>query len=263
MVPEILPLPFGPERGDLTPQRRLDPELEPVSHAECTLEIDALLEGTTHVSGIGWRLTTPEGPGKVHRETRRYGRTLIFSELAALRGGLEEARRASCRGLRVVSPNPLLERLLLGPSPPRLRRAGRAAERLAPIVGAFDRVAFEVSPLPEAELRHAVGEALDVGLHAAAERTEHRIAVMEGIVARSREVLLERRDGEWVANGRYRVRLDPLSCECPAWTARWSRAPVAGRRAGRLPCKHLVALAVHEGITVPADLAQLGRRASS
>ncbi len=263
MVPEILPLPFRPGRGDLTPQHRLDPDRGPVSHAECTLEIDALLEGTTHVSGIGWRLTTPEGPGKVHRGTRRYGRTLIFSELAALRGGLEEARRAKCRGLRVVSPNPLLGRLILGPAPPRLRRAGRAAERLAPALRAFDQVAFEESPMPEAELRHAVGEALDVGLHAAAERTEHRIAVMEGIVARSREVHLERRDGDWVANGRYRVALDPLRCECPAWTARWAGAPIAGRRAGRLPCKHLVALAVQEGITVPADLAQLGRRASS
>jgi hypothetical protein len=84
---------------------------------------------------------------------------------------------------------------------------------------------------------------------------------MERIVARARDVRLRRTDSGWLANDRYRVQLDPMRCECPAWTARWTNAPLGARRAQRLPCKHLVALAIQEGISVPADLAQLARRA--
>jgi hypothetical protein len=84
---------------------------------------------------------------------------------------------------------------------------------------------------------------------------------MEEIVRRARSVQLQLTETGWVANGRYHVQLAPMRCECPAWTARWAKAPIGARRALRLPCKHLVALALHEGITVPADLAELARRA--
>jgi SWIM zinc finger len=130
-----------------------------------------------------------------------------------------------------------------------------------PWLGRFDSVRFQTRPTTDPELLHTVGEALDAGLHAAAERQEHRVHVMERILARARDVQLEERGGGWVANGRYRVGLDPMSCECPAWSARWAKAPIAGRRAQRLPCKHLVALALRQGVSVPADLALLARRA--
>jgi hypothetical protein len=220
-----------------------------------------MLEGSTHISGIGWRLTAPFGPYPLRTETRRYGRTLVYSELAAVRLGLAEAAGLHCERLLVRTPNSLVERLLRGESPPRYRRAASVAARVKPEFGKFTSVRLETRPTTDPELLHAVGEALDAGLHAAAEREEHRVAVMERIVARARDVQLEERDGAWVANGRYRVQLDPMSCECPAWSARWAKAPIAGRRAQRLPCKHLVALALREGVSVPADLAQLARRA--
>lgn len=228
---------------------------------ECLLEISAALEGTTHVSGIAWRLTTPDGPRPIRTATRRYGRTLVFSELAALRAGLTDATRFGCRRLRIRSPSPVLEALLRGAETRRYRRAAITARRMRAIVERFERVRFDPAAPSDPELSHAVGEALDAGLHRAAEQEEHRVLVMERILERAKEVRLERRDGEWIANGHYRVQLDPMGCECPAWTARWSRVPVAGRRAQRLPCKHIVAVALREGISVPSDLALLARKA--
>ena len=202
----------------------------------CRLEIAAVLEGRTHISGIGWRLSVPGGTDTMRTETRRYGRTLIFSELAALRGGLEEAARFGCRRLVVRSSDPLLAALFGPSSPARYRRARAAAERLRPKLARFESSRFESGTPADPELAHAVGEALDLGLHEAAEREEHRVHVMERIIERARDVTLAQQNGVWLANGRYRVQLDPMRCECPAWTARWARAPLAGRRAQRLPC---------------------------
>jgi hypothetical protein len=220
-----------------------------------------MLEGTTHISGIGWRLTAPFGPYPARSETRRYGRTLVYSELAAIRRGLEEAARLRCARLLVRSPSSLVERLLRGEPLPRYRRASAAAARLRPWLQKFASVRMETRPTTDPELLHTVGEALDAGLHAAAERQEHQVLLMERTLERAKNVELEQRQGTWVANGRYRVGLEPMSCECPAWTARWASAPIAGRRAQRLPCKHLVALALREGVRVPAELARLARRA--
>lgn len=228
---------------------------------ECLLEIAAVLETRTHTAGLGWRLRAPSGSETIRAETRRLGRTRVFSELAALRLGLEEASRQRCARLVVRLTDPLVERLVRGQLQGRYRRAAAVAAELAPRLARFGSVRFEAGAPTSPELAHAVGEALDAGLHAAAEREEHRALVMEQIIERAKSVHLERSDGGWIANHRYHVQLDPMRCECPAWTARWARAPIAGRRAQRLPCKHLVALALREGITVPADLARLSRRA--
>lgn len=244
----------------MEPLGRDRPAAEAPRREGCRLEVSALLESTTHVAGLGWRLTTEAGPGPVRTRTLYRGRTRIFSELTALRYGLREAV-AVCPVLEVRLPDPRAVALLSGGSHPHFARAESSVAGLRPLLSRFRSVRFESLFEPDPELRHAVGEALDTGLHEAAERQENRALVMERIIERAKEVVLERDATGWVANGRYRVSLDPLRCECPAWTTRWSRAPIAGKRAQRLPCKHLVALAMHEGISVPADLAALARRA--
>jgi hypothetical protein len=233
----------------------------PAGQPECRLEVAALIEGRTRIAGIGWRLTTGETAGLVRAFTRRRGGTRIASEFEAIRRGLAEAVRGGCRGLVLRVPDPRAVALLRGETSSRFRRAEAMAARLRPLLSRFPSLRFESSFKADPELAHAVGEALDSGLHAAAEREEHRVMIMERILERAKDVRLERTDTGWVANGRYHVQLDPMRCECPAWTARWARTPIAGRRAQRLPCKHIVALALHEGITVPADLAQMARRA--
>lgn len=228
---------------------------------EGRLEVAAVLEERTHVAGLGWRLTGPDGTVTLRAETRRYGRSRVFSELTALRAGLEEARRKGVRRIVVRTPDALVPRLLRGPLRTRYRKAQVRADELRPLVRGFDSVRFDIGAPSDPELAHAVGEALDAGLHAAADREAHRRHVIEQILERARTVHLERRGSEWVANGRYRVTLDPMQCECPAWTTRWARTPFPGRRAQRLPCKHLVALAIQEGRAVPRDLEELARRA--
>lgn len=229
--------------------------------AEAVLEVAASREEATGSAGIGWRLSGPTGPPLVRTQTLRVGRSLVHAELVAVRSGVNEARRRGWTRLRIRVPSTLTAQLLQGGVPTRARRAAEEATRLRTVWAAFDRVVVEVNTHPDSELSQAVGEALDAGLHAAAEREEHRELVMERIVERSKDVRLERRNGGWVANDRYRVSLDPLSCECPAWTTRWAKAPIAGRRAQRLLCKHLVALAFQEGIREPEALAMLARRA--
>lgn len=224
------------------------------------LEVAAAVEGRTHIAGIGWRVTLGSRPGPVRAETRRYGRSLIFSELSALRGGLREVSRSPVSELTVRIPDRRAVALFRGDDVDRFPAAAREVDRLRPTLERFGALRFEPEFVPDPELVHAVAEALDAGLHAAAEREEHRSLVMERIMERARSVQLERGPGGWLANGRYRVSLDPMRCECPAWTARWSRAPIAGRRAQRLPCKHIVALALVEGVRVPAELSELARK---
>jgi len=251
----------GPDAPTMIPPGQ-EEVLSPSSEGDASrLEVAAILEGRTRIAGIGWRLTTGSVVGPVRAQTRRYGRTLISSEFAALRAGIRDAARSPGRDLVVLLSDRRAVALLRGEPRPLLRRAQSEALRLRASLGRFRSVRFESEFVPDAELAHAVGEALDVGLHAAAEREEHRVLVMERILARAREVHLEPSPEGWVANGRYRVSLHPMHCECPAWTTRWSRAPIAGRRAQRLPCKHIVALALREGVSVPADLSELARRA--
>lgn len=229
--------------------------------ADALLEVFARLERRSHSAGVAWRLIVSGVAGPVRSATLRRSQSLLAAELVAVRNGLRQASRERSRTLTVWVPDPRLVGVLRGETRRTFRRARAAASRLVADLQPFESVRWESPPTSEPELVHAADEALDAGLHAVAAREEHRVWVMERIIERARSVELVHLEDGWVANGRYRVQLDPMRCECPAWTARWARAPIGGRRAERLPCKHLVALALREGITVPADLARLARSA--
>lgn len=228
---------------------------------ECCLEVAAVVEKRTHTGGLGWRLTSEGHPALAQGRTLRRAGTLLSAELAAVRDGLRATLRTGYRTLLVRVPDRRAVALLKGERPGRMRWAEATADRLKPLLERFTSVRFESGYIANPDLAHLVGEALDAGLHSAAAREQHRVWAMEQIVERARSVRLRNTDSGWVANDRYRVQLNPMRCECPAWTARWAKVPIGARRAQRLPCKHLVALAVQEGITVPTDLAQLARRA--
>ena len=233
----------------------------PVGGSRWRLDVGAVFEQTTRAAGIAWRLTPPIGAGEVHARTLRSGRTLVYAELAAVRAGVSDARRRGARHVEVHVPGRLSARLLAGRPEDHHRRAARVAARVRSLFSAFESVRVVRAPAMDSELSRAMWEALEAGLRTAADREDRRLRAIEEILRRSRDVRLEKRDGTWIANGRYRVSLDPLNCECPAWTARWARAPIAGRRAQRLLCKHLVALATRQGVRTPAELSELARRA--
>lgn len=225
------------------------------------LEVAAVFERTSRAAGIGWRLRSPGGTGELRARTLRSGRTLVYAELSAVRAGLLEARRLHADRLEVKVPGRLSVRLLRGGREIHARRAAITADRIRALFDSFESVRIVQAPVTDPDLSRAVGEALDAGRLALAAREDQRTRIIEEVVRRSRGVRLEERNGTWVANGRYRVSLDPLHCDCPAWTSRWARAPIAGRRAQRLLCKHLVALAIREGFKTPEELSELARRA--
>ena len=227
----------------------------------CRLEVMATTEVRTGAAGVGWRITGALGAFPPCARSRLRVGSRIAAELVAVDGGLREAARRGATDVRIRTDDPALPGIVEGVGPKRFRRALRAAGRLAATRRRFRSVEFEVGSAHDPELAHAVGEALDEGLHRVAEREEHRAHAIEQIRERARDVRLERRDSRWIANDRYAVSLDPFDCECPAWRRRWARVPLAGRRAERLPCKHLVALAARSGLVVPVDLAELARSA--
>ena len=234
----------------------------PPPSREARLDVAAVLEGTTHAAGIGWRLTTENGPGPVRSAARRHGQSRVKSELSAVRAGLADAAKAGCRRLVVYVPGEATARILSGEELPRYRRATAGGRRLRPLLARFESLRFVRAPSENAEVHQAAEEALDIALHRAAEREDLRAVVLEHVIERAKEVHLEHEGPTWVANGRYQVRLYPLLCDCPAWSKRWARPPLAARRAERLPCKHLVALALDEGITDPFEMMALARKAT-
>lgn len=225
------------------------------------LDVGAAFEQTTRAAGIAWRLTPPGEAGEVQARTLRSGRTLVYAELAAVRSGVSDARRRGARRLELHVPGRLSVQLLTGSPKGHYRRAARVAARIRSLFDPFEFVRIVRAPVIDPELSRAVREALDAGLRTAADQEDQRLRAIEEILRRSQGVRLEERNGTWIANGRYRVSLNPPSCECPAWTARWARTPIAGRRAQRLLCKHLVALAIRQGFRTPAELSELARRA--
>ncbi len=237
-------------------------EAVPFAGEECRLTLAVAFESTLRAAGLAWRLTTPSGPGPVVARARRHGRSRLTAELLALRLAAPSVGTAGCRGVVVRTDDLRLVRAVEGRAPRLDARSRAHAQRLRRLLERAGGYRLEVvRPPADAEVARAATVALDEAIHAATERRERRAVALEEVIARSRSVHLQRRDGVWVANGRYVVRLDPPSCECPAWARRWARVPLAGRRAARLPCKHLVAVALREGQASLDELAALGRHA--
>lgn len=84
-------------------------------------------------------------------------------------------------------------------------------------------------------------------------RIEKRVMQVEECLRKSESIKIEEINGTFYTHSskndgtKYRVSLKPPSCECPAWNEKWKHVPEPGRRARRLPCKHICALASYLG----------------
>lgn len=227
-----------------------------------TLAVHVLFERS---SGAGawahrWRAGT-------HLEALRIGATPHGGsrrrlEMRAIRDGLESALRDGVHRATIeVSDRrggAWLARLLAD----HMVADSGEARRLTLLAGLFSSVEVRVvEDLHDPALVRTAARALDSVLAGRKRARAHRIRDIESRLARAARVRIERTEDGFLAQGRYHVRLDPPSCECPAWTRRWRDVPLAGRRTSRLPCKHLLAAARAAGELVPADLEVAVRKA--
>ncbi len=229
---------------------------------EGVIRVRAIFEATTRSAALGWRVRQGAGWRPPEVRVSRRGGSRLLAELRALRGGLAQARQLGCRSVLVETT----DRRLVGALSGRIRRLARRTTRGVQQVRSelSGLSAWTVAVVPanrRSALAKQVREALDLGLREAEEDRVRRIALLSRTIFRALSVGLEERNGDVIASGRYRVSLDPVGCECPAWRSRWASVSLAGRRARRLPCKHLVALARREGIVLADELLALARKA--
>ncbi len=217
------------------------------------MRVRAIFEATTGSAALGWRVRQ----GVVWRSpdvrsSRRGGKPAVGGTPGAPR------RTRADAPIRVRSVTiETSDRRLAGALSGRLRRLARPTARgLQQARGELSALSAWTSSIVPARRKSAlarrVREALNLVLREAEGDRARRIALLSRIIVRALPVGLEERNGEVIASGRYRTRLDPVGCECPAWRRRLASVSLAGRRAHRLPCKHLVALPRPEGV-VPAD----------
>ena len=229
---------------------------------EGVVVVHALAESSTGTAAAATRLRSGSRIEALRLTVLRHGRSRRHAELLALRKALEEAERHGWRRVTVISTDsrgaPGLRRLLAGGAAP----SDPEASRIHVLRTFFEQVELSVVvDLDDPALLRTVRQALDQKLRDVASERGHRLREVEAILERAKTVSLRRTSRGFLANGRYAVTTDPPSCECPAWQRRWAQIPLAGRRASRLPCKHIAAAAVLEGAGTPADLERLVRRA--
>lgn len=226
---------------------------------EVEIEVDAERDERTGSGAFAWRRVDPGRAPRLRAEPRQHLASRVLGECRALERALAVDRTpGECR-LVIRAGDPRFLHALAGwVAYPRI---SRPLAKIQAQLAAYASYRAERTEAPSPELARAIEGAADEALHRAAQRDAGRARAIEALIDRARTVSLRRDGEEWVANDRYRVRLDPMACECPAWSRRWAGASIAGRRAARLPCKHLVALALEEGRFDPAALAALARRA--
>ncbi len=227
-----------------------------------TVEVHAVVERASGAAAWGTRRRTVGWVEALQVGHRRFAPSRRRLEARALRRALEEALADGWEEVRVEIADPRGGRWLEEGLAARAKPADPELARLQALAGMFRSVRVAVVPsLADPALERTVHLALDEELKRVGRERTGRVREIERLFARARTVEVERTPSGFLAHGRYQVRLDPPSCDCPAWIRRWDAIPLAGRRARRLPCKHIVAAAMLEGAVTPADLERLVRSA--
>jgi SWIM zinc finger len=233
----------------------------PTAPEPAVIRVYALLETSTGAGAWGTRILTPSTVHAVVAGHRRFGRSRRRLEQLALERAFEDVAAMGVREVTVEIADPRANAWLAqletgGPS------GAPGMERLRALVAPFVRLTVHDLPaLDDPALLGTVERMLEQELHGATRTRTRRTRSIESILASARAVALEPTATGFLANGRYTVTLDPPECSCPSWRRRWAGVPLAGRRAARLPCKHLAAAAVRAGRGTPRELEQLVRRA--
>ncbi|MFQ6059904.1 MAG: SWIM zinc finger family protein [Thermoplasmata archaeon] len=182
--------------------------------------------------------------------------------MKAIIDGLKEAKQKGSRYLLIKTDNRWCAHILVGLWRARKPHTIPVANEAIELVQGFEGVAVILTPTKSIrEVDIAAGDAARAKRVEAEAVKKKRIEDLKAAMERASNVRLEETEEGWLANGRFVVTVDPPSCTCQWWSLRWKDVPLAGKRAHRLPCKHIIAAARKEGIAEPEDLIALSQRA--
>ncbi len=240
-----------------------DPSIKPEEY-DSILETDASFLPADGVEGQAWRLTVNRREYKLKCRSRRFGKGPVVAEMKAIVDGMKEAAQRGARHLIIKTDNRWCAHVLVSLWEPKQDHTVPVAKQAKDIMNEFETVAIihtrskYIRRVDRRARRAAEARRADVE-----RKKSERLDKFREIAQRATSVRLEQTKSGWRANGRFNVVVFPPSCTCQQWSLRWKNVPLAGKRAQRLPCKHIVAAAMKEGIRDPETLLALARKAKT
>lgn len=233
-----------------------------IDQFDSLLLADASYFRKERVEGLAWQLTLNGKEYKLRSKGRRNAKGPTVAEMGAIVEGMNQAVKVGARQLVIHTDSRWSAHVLVGLWEAKQPHTVRVADLAMGLVEGFDTVA--VVHTRTSNLRR-----VDRAARRAAEETRSKVREKEAakrleierIMSEAESVRLRRQEDHWEAYGRFRVTVTPPSCTCGSWARKWRGVPLAGKRARRLPCKHIVAAAVKEGITDTGTLLAMSRKA--
>ncbi|TET89429.1 MAG: reverse transcriptase-like protein [Methanomassiliicoccales archaeon] len=226
------------------------------------LEADASFFQEDGVEGQAWRLTIKEREYKIRLKSRRYGKGPNVAEMRAVTDGLKEAAQRGACHLVVKTDNKWCACVLTQLWEAKLPHTVPIANQAKNLMSHFDTVAIIHTRTKNiGRVDRKARRAAEARREEVRAKEAQRMNEMQKIIEKAASVFLERKQDNWRANQRYDVVLHPPSCTCPQWSLRWENVPLAGKRAQRPPCKHIVAVALREGTQDPKAILDFARKA--
>ncbi|MEE9237910.1 MAG: reverse transcriptase-like protein [Thermoplasmata archaeon] len=227
----------------------------PIEDYDTTLQTDASYFRDTKIAGYAWQLTVNGQGYAIRKKARRRDIGPNVAELRAIIYGLKEAQKRGVRRVHIVTDSLVAANLIVGFSHPRLPHMKGIMTEVQGLISNFEEVALTRTPTKDIR-------SVDKAARAAA---DERLALLNSQVLKTMEmaksVTLQVAGDEYWADGKFRVSVDPPSCECHEWYWKWVKVPLVGKRLNRLPCQHLVKALLREGITSPEDMLEIASRA--
>lgn len=240
-----------------------DPSLPPDSY-EAVLEADAAFSYDDRVEGQAWRLAIQCKEYKIRARARQHGKGPVVAEMRAIIDGLTEAAKCGVDSVIVKTDNRWCAHVLVGLWKAELPHTVGPADETIELLTSFETVAVvHTRTKTMRRVDRAARSAADNRRRKLRQSATGRLEEFNETLKRAETVNLGRATSGWTANGCFDVTVRPPSCTCPGWSLKWKGVPLAGKRARRNPCKHIVAAARAEGITEPEEILALARSALS
>ena len=214
------------------------------------------------IQGTAWQLVIRGVEGRIESASKRYSKGPTYAEMMAVGSGLRAAADEALSTVILHTDSQWSAKWILDLVHAQQPHMVEVTQLVARFLSRFSTIAV-------VHTRTRNIRKVDEAARKAARREETRVSGVEQSKAMkvaakinlARQVTLTRDGLVYTCNGYIRTQFDPPSCTCKGWTLRWSTVPLVGKRSRRLPCVHLIAVALSEGVIDPSAIAQLGRKA--